>query len=68
MMINTFKFSKGLIISIVYNVIILTFVKCDGSGTEDNNPRVPDYGMYYDTIDTYNYFQIIINHLISLRL
>lgn len=69
MIINTFTFSKGLIISIVYIVIILTFVKCNGSDTEDNKkPPVPDYGMYYDTIDTYNYFQIIINHLISLNI
>lgn len=61
MMINTLTFSKGLIISIVYNVIILTLVKCDGSGTEDNNkPPVLDYDMHCNTIDTYNYFQIII--------
>jgi len=71
-MINTFKFLKGLIISIIYIVIILTFVKCvdsskSGSGTENNKKQhVPDYGKYYDTIDTYNYFQIIINHLVSL--
>lgn len=62
MMINTFKFSKGLIISITYIVIILTFVKCAGSGTsgsdtEDNKKQpVPDFGTYYDSIDTYNYF------------
>ncbi|XP_050059704.1 uncharacterized protein LOC126550992 [Aphis gossypii] len=61
MMINTFKFSKGLIISITYIVIILTFVKCAGSGTsgsdtEDNKKQpVPDFEP--GGVDDKNYFQ-----------
>ncbi|XP_060839731.1 uncharacterized protein LOC132920976 [Rhopalosiphum padi] len=37
MTINTFEFSKGIIIVIVYNMIILTSIKCN------DNLTVPDY-------------------------
>jgi len=47
-MINTSRFSKCLIIFLVYNIMTIFTVSCDGSDTVETEKKiVPDFGRSY---------------------
>ncbi|XP_026813475.1 uncharacterized protein LOC113554027 isoform X2 [Rhopalosiphum maidis] len=56
MTINTFEFSKGIIIIIMYNMIILTSIKCNDFDIDDNL-TVPDYDTKLIVNDNNSYFE-----------